>query len=65
MKIQYFKSTDTLYIEFRQADVVESREFDEDVIIDVDADGNIVAMTVEHARKRTDAPNLTFEEIAA
>jgi uncharacterized protein YuzE len=65
MKIQYFKSTDTLYIEFRQADVVESREFDEDVIIDVDADGNIVAMTVEHARKRTDAPNLTFEETAA
>ncbi len=65
MKIQYFKSTDTLYIEFRQADVVESRELDEDVIIDVDADGNIVAMTVEHARKRTDAPNLTFEEIAA
>ena len=65
MKIQYFKSTDTLYIEFRQADVVESREFDEDVIIDVVADGNIVAMTVEHAGKRTDAPNLTFEEIAA
>jgi uncharacterized protein YuzE len=65
MKIQYFKSTDTLYIEFRQVDVVESREFDEDVIIDVDADGNIVAMTVEHARKRTDAPNLTFEETAA
>ena len=65
MKIQYFKNTDTLYIEFRKADIVESRDFDEDTVIDVDEDGNIVAMTMEHARNRTDAPNLTFEEVAA
>ena len=32
---------------------------------ELDADGNIVAMTMEHARKRSDAPNLSFEEIAA
>ena len=65
MKIQYFKSTDTLYIEFRPASVVESRDLDEDTVIDVDEIGNIVAMTMEHASQRTDAPNLTFEEIAA
>lgn len=65
MKIQYFKKTDTLYIEFRKADIVESRDLDEDTIIDVDAEGKICAMTIEHARDRTDVPNLTFEEIAA
>ena len=65
MKIQYFKKTDTLYIEFREAEVVETRDLDEDTVIDVDANGNIVAMTMEHARKRSDAPNLSFEEIAA
>ena len=65
MKIQYFKATDTLYIEFRQADIVESRDLDEDTIIDLDAKGNICAITMEHARTRTGAPNLTFEEIAA
>lgn len=65
MKIQYFKKTDTLYIEFRKADIVESRDLDEDTIIDVDAEGKICAMTIEHARNRTDVPNLTFEEIAA
>jgi uncharacterized protein YuzE len=65
MKIQYFKKTDTLYIEFRKADIAESRDLDEDTIIDVDADGKICAMTIEHARNRTDVPNLTFEEIAA
>ena len=65
MKIQYFKKTDTLYIEFRKADIAESRDLDEDTIIDVDAEGIICAMTIEHARNRTDVPNLTFEEIAA
>ena len=65
MKIQYFKSTDTLYIEFRAASVVESRDLDEDTVIDVDDSGNIVAMTMEHASQRSDAPNLTFEEVAA
>ena len=65
MKIQYFKSTDTLYIEFRAANVVESRDLDEDTVIDVDNRGNIVAMTMEHASQRTDAPNLSFKEVAA
>ena len=65
MKIQYFKNTDTLYIEFRKANIVESRDLDEDTIIDIDTEGKICAMTMEHARNRTDVPNLTFEEIAA
>ena len=65
MKIQYFKNTDTLYIEFRQVEIVESRDLDEDTIIDLDEDGNIVALTMEHARDRSDAPNLSFEEVAA
>ncbi len=65
MKIQYFKSTDTLYIEFSNGDVVESREFDEDTVIDLDANGRICALTIEHARARTGAPNLSFEEFAA
>ena len=65
MKVQYFTDTDTLYIEFRPGDIVESRDVDENTVIDLDADGNICAMTMEHAKERTDVPNFTFEEIAA
>ena len=65
MKIQYFQDTDTLYIEFRAGDIVESRDLDEDTIIDLDAEGHICAMTMEHAKDRTDVPHFTFEEIAA
>lgn len=65
MKIQYFKNTDTLYIEFRQGQIVESRDLDEDTVVDVDADGQICAITMEHAGDRTGVPQFSFEEIAA
>ena len=65
MKIKYFKDTDTLLIEFRPAEVMETKNLDEDTILDLDQDGNICAITVEHASKRTDVPHFSFEEIAA
>ena len=65
MKIQYFQDTDTLYIEFRAGDIVESRDLDEDTVIDLDSGGHICAMTMEHAKARTDVPHFTFEEVAA
>lgn len=65
MKIQYFQDTDTLYIEFRATGVAETKDLDENTILDLDADGNICAMTIEHARKRADLPHFSFEQIAA
>ena len=65
MKIKYFQDTDTLYIEFRQAEIVESRDLDEDTVLDIDADGNICAMTIEHAKDRADIPHFSFEQTAA
>jgi uncharacterized protein YuzE len=65
MKVKYFQDTDTLYIEFRAGDIVETRDLDEDTVIDLDSDGHICAMTMEHAKKRTDVPHFTFEEVAA
>lgn len=38
MKVRYFPQTDTLYIEFRAADVSETRELDENTLIDFDRD---------------------------
>ncbi|MDE2347510.1 MAG: DUF2283 domain-containing protein [Gammaproteobacteria bacterium] len=65
MKIRYFEDTDTLLIEFRDAPIVESRDLDEDTILDLDAAGNICSITVEHASTRADAPKFTFEKVAA
>lgn len=65
MKISYFEDTDTLYIEFRAGDIVESRDLDESTILDVDSEGNLCAITFEHASRRTDVSHLTVEGIAA
>lgn len=64
MKVQYFNDTDTLYIEFQRNAIVESRELDENTVMDVDAEGNVCALTFEHASKRTDVGYLTVEGIA-
>ena len=49
MNIRYYTETDTLHIEFRDAAVSETRDLDEDTLIDIDDEGNICAITVEHA----------------
>ena len=65
MKVQYFADTDTLYIEFRDRDIVESQDLDENTVLDLDAKGNVCAITFEHASERTDVHRLTVEGIAA
>lgn len=65
MKIKYFQDTDTLYIEFKSTPVSESRDLDENTLLDLDAEGNVCGITVEHARDRADIPKFSFEQIAA
>ena len=57
MTIRYFEDTDTLYIKFQ--------DLDENTTIDMDAEGNVLAITFEHASTRTDLRHLTVEGIAA
>lgn len=65
MKVSYFEDTDTLYIEFRGGDIVESNDLDENTILDVDASGNVCAITFEHASQRADLSHVVVEGIAA
>ena len=63
MKIKYFQDTDTLYIEFRSAEVVETRDLDEETLLDLDREGNICGITIEHAQVRADIPQFSYEQI--
>lgn len=64
MKIRYFRDTDTLYIEFREARAAETRDLDENTQIDIDAHGSICALTLEHASQRADLPEIEYEQVA-
>ena len=65
MKIRYFADTDTLLIELSDAPVAETRDLDENTLLDLDAQGNVRSITIEHASKRADAPQFSYEHIAA
>jgi uncharacterized protein YuzE len=65
MKVRYFADTDTMLIQFSDEVVVETRDLNEETLLDVDAHGNLCAITIEHASKRADAPRFSYEEVAA
>lgn len=61
MKIKYF--TDTALVEFSQTPVVETREVSEKISIDLDAQGNVVNMTIEHAKQGANLSEFAFQEM--
>jgi uncharacterized protein YuzE len=60
MKIRYFADTDTALIEFSGEAVVETKEISENLYIDLDGQGNLVSMTVEHAREKANISEVSY-----
>ncbi len=58
LKLCYFEDTDTLYIELNDIGTAETRDLDENTLLDFDADGLFVSLTIEHASIATDIRNL-------
>lgn len=65
MKVQYFEDTDTLYIELRPVAVAETRDLDENTLLDLDEKGDVCAITVEHAKDRAGIPSFSYEQVVA
>lgn len=63
--MSYFEDTDTLYIEFKQDESAQTKELDENTILDTDKEGNVLSITLEHASSRTDVNQLILSGIAA
>ena len=65
MKIRYFEDTDTLLIELKPGSVAETRDLDENTLLDLDAQGQVLAITLEHATVRADLGNFSFDRVSA
>ena len=63
MKVKYFHDTDTALVEFSEREVIERKEINENIYIDLDAFGNLAAMTIEHAQQQASLPDLSYEQI--
>ncbi len=64
MKVKYFPETDTALVEFTENRVAETKEISEDIYADLDSEGNLVSMTIEHARKNAQLQEFSFQELA-
>jgi uncharacterized protein YuzE len=60
MKIRYFSETDTALIEFSNKSVVETKEISENLYIDLDENGNLVSMTIEHAKDKASISEISY-----
>jgi len=65
MKLDYYADTDSLYIDLSERPSVESREITEGVILDYDAEGNLVGIDIDNASRKVDLKKLTLNKLPA
>ena len=63
MRVKYFPDTDTALMEFTDNAVIETKEISENIYVDLDQQGNLVSMTIEHARTNARLPELSYQEV--
>lgn len=61
MRVEYFEETDTLQITFNDLQVTDTRDLDENTLVETDAEGQLVSLTVEHARERADLETFLYK----
>jgi uncharacterized protein YuzE len=64
MKIRYYTETDTAYLEFSEDTVSETQDINEDILIDLDKQGNLVGMTIEHAKAKANISEFSYQQIS-
>lgn len=54
MKLHYYPETDSLYIELSRKPGANTHEIVEGLVVDFDADGNVVGLDIDHASRKLD-----------
>ena len=62
MKVKYFKDTDTALLEFFDSPILETQAVNENISLDLDADGSLVSITIEHATHTTTLPEVVVQK---
>jgi uncharacterized protein YuzE len=64
MKVKYLSDTDTAHVEFIDRAVYETKEISKNIYIDIDEKGNIVSMTIEHAKANAGLWEFSYQEMS-
>jgi uncharacterized protein YuzE len=65
MKINYYPETDSLHIDLSEKTSTESREISEGVVLDYDAEGNLVSIDIDNASTKVHLKELSLRKLPA
>ncbi len=65
MKLNYYPETDSLYIDLSEKTSVNSLEISEGIVLDYDADENLVGIDIDNASKKVHLKELTLKKLPA
>ena len=63
MNVSYFPDTDTLLVNFSDKKNTDTRDLNEDILIELDEDGHLVSMTIEHAKQQTNVREFSYQQV--
>lgn len=63
MKLNYYPDTDSLYIDLVSKPSTESKEISEGVVLDYDADGNLVGIDIDNASKKLELREMSLSKL--
>ena len=63
MKINYYRDTDSLYIDLSSKTSVTSAEISEGVVLDYDAEGNITGIDIDNASRKIELGEVVLSKI--
>ncbi len=65
MKLNYYSDSDSLYIDLSERPSAESREISQGIVLDYDAEGNLVGIDIDYASRKVDLKKLTINKLPA
>jgi uncharacterized protein YuzE len=65
MKLNYHPEIDCLYIDLSEKSSVESKEISEGIVLDYDAEGNLVGIDIDNTSTKVQLKELTLRKLPA
>lgn len=61
MNVRYFPDTDTLLLNFSDRRIARSQDLNENILVELDDQGRLVSMTVEHAKQQMNVTEFSYQ----